>query len=181
MKKNEKTVNLEELLKGIVEASGKVPVSGIRVLVKKIPGTQDDKPVCNQPADEPMHVKSMPVKPATDKPTTGCKDEPANSGKDMPICIHIDNVHIHMDESVTSNYGPGALAGISSDDDIDDEAFDEENCHSSCDHCGEEEDPFDFDEMLKSIHRHTGLCEKIVLAVLSAQNDYLETVYGKEV
>lgn len=177
MKKNEKTVNLEELLKGIVEASGKVPVSGIRVLVKKIPVTRDDKPVINQPTDEPMSVK-----PATDKPTTGCKDEPANSGKDTPICVHIGNIHIHMDDSVTSNYGPGTLAGISNDDDdIDDEAFDEENCHGSCEHCGEEEDPFDFDEMLNSIRRHTGLCEKIVLAVLSAQNDYLDTVYGKEV
>ena len=38
----------------------------------------------------------------------------------------------------------------------------------------------DFDEMLERIHKETGLCEKVILAVLKAQTDYLDDLWGDE-
>ena len=47
----------------------------------------------------------------------------------------------------------------------------------------EADDPaedIDFDEMLDRIHKETGLCEKVILAVLKAQADYLDDLWGEE-
>ena len=47
----------------------------------------------------------------------------------------------------------------------------------------EADDPaedIDFDEMLDRIHKETGLCEKVILAVLKAQADYLDDLWGDE-
>ena len=38
----------------------------------------------------------------------------------------------------------------------------------------------DFDEMLERIHKETGLREKVILAVLKAQTDYLDDLWGDE-
>lgn len=80
--------------------------------------------------------------------------------KTVPINIHIDNLHIHMDERMTShNYGIGQGPDAEADDSAED---------------------IDFDEMLERIHKETGLCEKVILAVLKAQTDYLDDLWGDE-
>ena len=62
--------------------------------------------------------------------------------------------HVHMDERMTSyNYGFGQELDAEADDPAED---------------------IDFDEMLERIHKETGLCEKVILAVLKAQADYLD-------
>ena len=80
--------------------------------------------------------------------------------KTVPINIHIDSLHIHMDERMTSyNYGFGQESDAEADDPAED---------------------IDFDEMLDRIHKETGLCEKVILAVLKAQADYLDDLWGDE-
>ena len=80
--------------------------------------------------------------------------------KTVPINIHIDNLHIHMDERMTSyNYGFGQEPDAEADEPAED---------------------IDFDEMLERIHKETGLCEKVILAVLKAQADYLDDLWGDE-
>lgn len=56
------------------------------------------------------------------------------------------------------------------------------NCctSKSSDCCDEDDDPFDFDEMLRFIRRRTGMCERMVLAVLAAQMEYLDSVIDEE-
>lgn len=56
------------------------------------------------------------------------------------------------------------------------------NCctSKSSDCCDEDDDPFDFDEMLRFIRRRTGMCERMVLAVLVAQMEYLDSVIDEE-
>ena len=47
----------------------------------------------------------------------------------------------------------------------------------------EADDPaedIDFDEILERIHKETGLCEKVILAVLKAQAGYLDDLWGDE-
>ena len=65
-----------------------------------------------------------------------------------------------MDERMTSyNYGFGQESDAEADDPAED---------------------IDFDEMLARIHKETGLCEKVILAVLKAQADYLDDLWGDE-
>lgn len=60
--------------------------------------------------------------------------------------------------------------------------------NGSCDHCtskssdccDDDDDPIDFDEMLRFIRRRTGMCERMVLAVLAAQMEYLDSVIDEE-
>ena len=33
--------------------------------------------------------------------------------------------------------------------------------------------------MLARIHKETGLCEKVILAVLAAQEEYLDSIWGE--
>lgn len=76
------------------------------------------------------------------------------------LSLNIENLHLHMDERMTSyNYGIGQ------------EPAEEEN---------DPADDIDFDKMLKRIHKETGLCEKVILAVLQAQADYLDDLWGDE-
>lgn len=66
----------------------------------------------------------------------------------------------NMDERMTSyNYGFGQEPDAEADDPAED---------------------IDFDEMLDRIHKETGLCEKVILAVLKAQADYLDDLWGDE-
>ena len=76
------------------------------------------------------------------------------------LSLNIKNLHLHMDERMTSyNYGFGQEPDAEADDPVED---------------------IDFDEMLERIHKETGLCEKVILAVLKAQADYLDDLWGDE-
>ena len=87
------------------------------------------------------------------------------SGEDkpqaVPAIIHIENLHIHLDERMTSynSFQP------------DDKSEDKE----------EEELPdIDVDEMLAQIKQNTGLCMKSILAVLEAEHKYLDSIWGTD-
>lgn len=82
--------------------------------------------------------------------------------KTVPINIHIDSLHIHMDERMTSyNNFDGDPA----------EADDTEE---------DEPEDIDVDAMIGLIKAKTGLCEKVILAVLAAQNEYLDSIWGED-
>ena len=82
------------------------------------------------------------------------KPMPARPSSVPVLSLNIENLHVHMDERMTSyNYGFGQEPDAEADDPVED---------------------IDFDEMLERIHKETGLCEKVVLAVLKAQADYLD-------
>ena len=96
------------------------------------------------------------------------KTETQEQDKPMParpsgvpfLSLSIKNLHVHMDERMTSyNYGFGQEPDAEADDPAED---------------------IDFDEMLERIHKETGLCEKVILAVLKAQADYLDDLWGDE-
>ena len=74
--------------------------------------------------------------------------------KTVPINIHIDNLHIHMDEHMTS------YNNFEGDSDETDEP--------------DEDEPEDID-----VDAKTGLCEKVILAVLAAQEEYLDSIWGE--
>ena len=78
--------------------------------------------------------------------------------KTVPINIHIDNLHIHMDERMTS------YNNFEGDSDELDE---------------DEPEDIDVDEMIGLIKAKTGLCEKVILAVLAAQEEYLDSIWGE--
>jgi hypothetical protein len=88
------------------------------------------------------------------------KSSAAHLSDALNISLNIKNLHIHMDERMTShNYGIGQGLDAEADDSAED---------------------IDFDEMLERIHKETGLCEKVILAVLKAQTDYLDDLWGDE-
>ena len=95
------------------------------------------------------------------------KTETQEQDKPMParpsgvpfLSLSIKNLHVHMDERMTSyNYGFGQELDAEADDPAED---------------------IDFDEMLERIHKETGLCEKVILAVLAAQEEYLDSIWGE--
>lgn len=81
--------------------------------------------------------------------------------KTVPINIHIDNLHIHMDERMTSYNN---FEGDSDETDEPDE---------------DEPEDIDVDAMIGLIKARTGLCEKVILAVLAAQEEYLDSIWGE--
>ena len=182
---DKKHTNLDELLKVIAASGAGIPIAGIRVLVKKV--DENDEPVGKEPVNHQSAGKM-------DTPVAECMDEPAEPAKKQPISICIENLHIHMDERMTTNYGPGALEGVSDEDcEADEEACD---CGhgKSCDHngscncctnkssdcCDDDDDGIDFDQMVRFIRRRTGMCERTVLAFLAAQIEYLDSVIDEE-
>ena len=170
---DKKNTNLDELLKAIAASGAGIPIAGIRVVVKK-----DDE-------DEPVSHDAVGKEPVNHEPegkmdtlSAESMDAPA---KKQPISICIENLHIHMDERMTTNYGPGALEGVSSEDC--------EDCEEACNHCSnkscahkapcdhsDDDDGIDFDQMVRFIRRRTGMCERTVLAFLAAQIEYLDSV-----
>ena len=171
---DKRNTNLDELLKAIAASGAGIPIAGIRVLVKKV--DENDEPVSREAVG----------KVAT--PTAESMDAPTEPAKKQPISICIENLHIHMDERMTTNYGPGALEGVSDEDcEADEEACD---CGhgKSCDHCtskscdqsDDDDDGIDFDQMVRFIRRRTGMCERTVLAFLAAQIEYLDSVIDEE-
>ena len=96
----------------------------------------------------PARAEEEKETPEQDKPM------PARSSGVPFLSLNIKNLHVHMDERMTSyNYGFGQELDAEADDPAED---------------------IDFDEMLERIHKETGLCEKVILAVLKAQADYLD-------
>ena len=174
---DKKNTNLDELLKAIAASGAGIPIAGIRVVVKK-----DDE-------DEPVSHDAVGKEPVNHEPegkmdtlSAESMDAPAQK---QPISICIENLHIHMDERMTTNYGPGALEGVSSEDC--------EDCEEACNHCSnkscahkapcdhsDDDDGIDFDQMVRFIRRRTGMCERTVLAFLAAQIEYLDSVIDEE-
>lgn len=183
---DKKNTNLDELLKIIAASGAGIPIAGIRVMVKKV---DEEEPVSHEAVDKaPVDKEPLGHKPVSrmDTPAAECMDEPAEPTKKQPISICIENLHIHMDERMTTNYGPGALEGVSDEDcEADEEACDcghGKSCdHSgSCDQSDDDDDGIDFDQMVRFIRRRTGMCERTVLAFLAAQIEYLDSVIDEE-
>ncbi len=81
------------------------------------------------------------------------------------ISLNIENLHLHMDERMTSyNYGIGQEPSKDVSADTEDDPAED----------------IDFDEMLERIRKDTGLCEKVILAVLQAQSNYLDDLWGDD-
>lgn len=79
----------------------------------------------------------------------------------VPSTIHIENLHIHLDERMISY-----------------NSFQSEN---EPEDAGEEELPdIDVDEMLAQIKQKTGMCMKSILAVLEAEHKYLDSIWGTD-
>lgn len=182
---DKKNTNLDELLKAIAASGAGIPIAGIRVLVKKI--DEDNEPVSHEAVGKETVGKVT-------TPTAESMDAPAEPAKKQPISICIEHLHIHMDERMTTNYGPGALEGVSGED----REAGEDTCDcghgKSCNHCGscdhcankssdhsdDDDDGIDFDQMVRFIRRRTGMCERTVLAFLAAQIEYLDSVIDEE-
>ena len=179
---DKKNTNLDELLKVIAASGAGIPIAGIRVLVKK--ADEDNEPVSHEvEGKEPMNHEP---EGKMDTLSAESLDAPAEPAKKQPISICIENLHIHMDERMTTNYGPGALEGVSDEDcEGGEEACDHcsnKSCahKAPCDHSDDDDDGIDFDQMVRFIRRRTGMCERTVLAFLAAQIEYLDSVIDEE-
>lgn len=177
---DKKNTNLDELLKIIAASGAGIPIAGIRVMVKKV---DEEEPVSHEVEGK----KAVSHEPAVkmDKSAAECMDEPAEPTKKQPISICIENLHIHMDERMTTNFGPGALEGVSDEDCEEDcECGHGKSCNcctnKSSDCCDDDDDGIDFDQMVRFIRRRTGMCERTVLAFLAAQIEYLDSVIDEE-
>ena len=128
--KNEKSMTLEEMIGEMLKDAKVVKIPLPAKAEEKTENEQQDKPQQVRPSGTPF------------------------------ISLSIENLHLHMDERMTSyNYGFGQEPDAEADDSAED---------------------IDFDEMLERIHKETGLCEKVILAVLKAQADYLDDLWGDE-
>lgn len=128
-----KTATLEDLLMELVK-EGKA----VRIPLGKA-AVQPDK----AEADKEQEVLKL------DKPQA------------VPATIHIENLHIHLDERMTS------YNSFQSNDKPE----------------GKEEEELpdiDVDEMLAQIKQQTGLCMKSILAVLEAEHKYLDSIWGTD-
>ena len=124
--KNEKSMTLEEMIGEMLKDAKVVKVPLPVKAEEEKKAQKQDKPMPARPLGAPL------------------------------LSINIENLHLHMDERMTSyNYGFGQEPDAEADD-------------------------IDFDEMLDRIHKETGLCEKVILAVLKAQADYLDDLWGEE-
>ena len=127
--KNEKSMTLEEMIGEMLKDAKVVKVPLPVRAEEKTEVQKQDKPM-------PARPSSVPV-----------------------LSLNIENLHVHMDERMTSyNYGFGQEPDAEADDPAED---------------------IDFDEMLERIHKETGLCEKVILAVLAAQEEYLDSIWGE--
>lgn len=128
--KNEKSMTLEEMISEMLKDAKVVKVPLPARAAEKTEAQKQDKTMPARPLGAPL------------------------------LSINIENLHLHMDERMTSyNYGFGQEPDAGADDPAED---------------------IDFDEMLERIHKETGLCEKVILAVLKAQAGYLDDLWGEE-
>lgn len=98
------------------------------------------------------------VQPETEKSEAVPQGGQVKTG---PINIHIDSLHIHMDERMTS------YNNFEGDSDETDEPD------------ADDPEDIDVDAMIGLIKAKTGLCEKVILAVLAAQEEYLDSIWGE--
>ena len=128
--KNEKSMTLEEMIGEMLKDAKVVKVPLPVKAEEEKKAHKEDKPMPARPLGAPL------------------------------LSINIENLHLHMDERMTSyNYGFGQEPDAEADDPAED---------------------IDFDEMLDRIHKESGLCEKVILAVLKAQAGYLDDLCGDE-
>lgn len=142
MANEKKNATLEDLIMEMLK-EGKA----VRIPVKDVV----DKLQENAKASEDVHEVEQPEAVQQDEQV-----------KTVPVNIHIDSLHIHMDERMTS------YNNFEGDSDEADEI--------------EEDEPedIDVDAMIGLIKAKTGLCEKVILAVLAAQEEYLDSIWGED-
>ena len=145
MANEKKNATLEEVIMEMLK-EGKA----VRIPIKDVV----DKLQENVKADA-LAVKQQEA----EKPEAVPQDEQV---KTVPINIHIDSLHIHMDERMTS------YNNFEGDSDEADEPEEDEL------------EDIDVDAMIGLIKAKTGLCEKVILAVLGAQEEYLDSVWGED-
>ena len=147
MANEKKNGTLEEIIMEMLK-EGKA----VRIPIKDVV----DKLQENAKASEDAHEAEQH---SAEKPEAVPQDEQV---KTVPINIHIDNLHIHMDERMTSYNN---FEGDSDETDEPDE---------------DEPEDIDVDAMIGLIKAKTGLCEKVILAVLAAQEEYLDSIWGED-
>ena len=147
MANEKKNTTLEDLIMEMLK-EGKA----VRVPIKDVVDKLQENAKASDDAQETEHH-------AAEKPEAVMQDEQV---KTVPVNIHIDSLHIHMDERMTS------YNNFDGDSDEADEA--------------EEDEPedIDVDAMIGLIKAKTGLCEKVILAVLGAQEEYLDSIWGED-
>ena len=130
--KNEKSMTLEEMIGEMLKDA--------KVVKTPFPAKAEEKTE-NQQQDKPQQVRP--------------------SGTPF-ISLSIENLHLHMDERMTS-YNNFEGDSDEADEPEEDEAED-----------------IDVDAMIGLIKAKTGLCEKVILAVLVAQEEYLDSIWGED-
>ena len=148
MANEKKNATLEDLIMEMLK-EGKA----VRIPIKDVVDKLQENVKATEDAQEV-------TQPEPEKPEAVPQDEQV---KTVPVNIHIDSLHIHMDERMTS---------YNNFDDDSDEADDTEE---------DEPEDIDVDAMIGLIKAKTGLCEKVILAVLAAQEEYLDSIWGEDV
>lgn len=146
MANEKKNATLEDLIMEMLK-EGKAVRIPIKDVVEKL---QENAKTSEDAQETEQH--------AAEQPETVPQDEQV---KTVPVNIHIESLHIHMDERMTSYNN---FEGDS------DEADDTEE---------DEPEDIDVDAMIGLIKAKTGLCEKVILAVLAAQDEYLDSIWGE--
>ena len=146
MANENKNATLEDLIRETLK-EGKAVRIPIKDVVEKL---QENAKTSEDAQETEQH--------AAEQPETVPQDEQV---KTLPVNIHIESLHIHMDERMTS------YNNFEGDSDEADDT--------------EEDDPedIDVDAMIGLIKAKTGLCEKVILAVLAAQDEYLDSIWGE--
>ena len=126
--KNEKSMTLEEMIGEMLKDAKVVKVPLPAKVEEKTEAQKQDKPMPARPSGVPF------------------------------LSLNIKNLHLHMDERMTS------YNNFEGDSDKTDEDGPED---------------IDVDAMIGLIKAKTGLCEKVILAVLAAQEEYLDSIWGE--
>lgn len=147
MANEKKNGTLEEIIMEMLK-EGKAVRIPIKDVVDKL---QENVKAAEDAQEAEQHSAEMPEAVPQDEQV-----------KTVPINIHIDNLHIHMDERMTSYNN---FEGDSDETDESDE---------------DEPEDIDVDAMIGLIKAKTGLCEKVILAVLAAQEEYLDSIWGED-
>lgn len=89
------------------------------------------------------------------------QETPKVDNQPAPVTIQIENLHIHLDERMTSynSFQSEAKPENTEEDELAD---------------------IDVDEMLAQAKKKTGLCEEVILAVLKAEHEYLDSIWGTD-
>lgn len=145
MANEKKNTTLEDLIMEMLK-EGKA----VRIPVKDVVEKLQENAKADTQADTQQEAEQQEAVPQNEQVKT------------VPVNIHIESLHIHMDERMTS------YNNFEGDSDEADEP--------------EEDEPedIDVDAMISLIKAKTGLCEKVILAVLAAQEEYLDSIWGED-